>query len=429
MAHEWMEELTDNLLYLGLLFGAVFFFARYQSEECQLRCAELVVEDFLYVSTVDGRITSQEYQNMITRLNRLEPGYEAQVVMVDYELQPCYALLSQEELDRYYMNRNIRKEMDLQDIANSVTEVDAAGLKLQKETNASVMAAGAQDFLPLPEEETTLRVEAVRPKQEIYEGEPLITVCKVSTESGNYYAEATDIVVWESGTVWLELWIQEMVLYVPVEVVCYPRYTKCENRHVIVNTEEVVDATRNNGNVQCPYCAMYPVSMECRTPLIDKKTGCNLTKEEIWLEVCYMDGHRERVTPDSVEWQDNYDENYCGIQPVTIRYRGLEEMVMVISENEVCKNCDSACNERCFGDYEKFPYCTACMSEVLLFTGETYYEEQVRALDNMFHLLQKNEKVELNLGEYLAVILKKDGEYQSLIKRMVQKDGKAGDSE
>lgn len=426
MAQEWMEEWTDTLLYLALLLGTIVFFIRYQSDECQLRCAELMVEDFLYISAVDGRITSQEYQNMLIRLNRLEAGYEAQVAILDYELQPCYALFSQEELGRYYMDRNIRKEKVLQDINASVTEVDVAALKLQKETNASIMAAGNQEYLPLPEENTTLNVEAVRPKQEIYEGESLITVCKVCTESGNYYAEAADIIGHESGTVWLELRIQGKILYVPVEVVCHPRYTKCKNLHVIANTEAVMEAVRNNGEVNCPYCAFSPVRMECQSTLIYKKTGSRLTKEEIKLEVFYMDGHSEYVTPDSVEWQDNYDENYCGIQPVRIRYRGLEEMITVISENETCEKCGSACNERSFADYEKFPYCTDCMSKVLLFTGETYYEEQVRVLDTILQQLQENGKVELNFGEYLAVTIKKDGQYRSLLKRMVQKDGKAG---
>ena len=425
MAREWMEELVDHLLYMGLLLGVLYFFIQYQGEACKLRCAELIAEDFLYVAAADGRITMQEYQNMLVRMKQVDLGYEVQVARIGYELQPCYAQISQSALDRYYMERNVRQAVVLQEISYSVTDADAEGLKLQKETNASVMGGEEQEYLPLPGEVTALRVEAVRPEQEVYEGEMLITVCRVSTERGTYYVEAEVVSAWESGTVWLEVAVEGIVIRVPVEVLCHPRYVQCANQHVIVNTEEVVNGMKNEGILKCVYCAAYPDKIECHPALLYKTTGCKLTKEEIWLEVCYMDGHRERITPDLEEWQDNYDETYCGIQQVTICYRGLEETVTVISENGGCKNCASACNERSLEDYNKFPYCTVCMSEVLLFTGKTYYEEQIKTLDSETELLQKNGEIRLDFGEYLIVTIKKDGEYQSIRKKMVQKTGRS----
>ena len=86
--------------------------------------------------------------------------------------------------------------------------------------------------------------------------------------------------------------------------------------------------------------------------------------------------------------------------------------------------CNGECNERCFDDYAGFPYCTACMSEVALFTGTTYYEEIVTGMSQLENLLQEKGKVLLDKGDYITITLKKDGTYKSILQSVTRMAGK-----
>ena len=56
MVHGWMEELVDTLLYLGIIIGLLIFSTCYWKEEYQLRWAEFVTEEFLYLASAEGKI-------------------------------------------------------------------------------------------------------------------------------------------------------------------------------------------------------------------------------------------------------------------------------------------------------------------------------------------------------------------------------------
>ena len=421
MIHKWMEELFDTLLYLGLVVGLLIFSVCYWKEAYRIRCAELVLEEFLNDISISGSMSSEELEELLERIRRIDTAYDVELAYTSYTLQPCYAQIPVECLDKYYMERNRRKEVTFREFEINVEEENAELLCYQTETNASIMAAEGE-YLPLPREQENVVVEAVRMRQEAYEGERLITVCRVTSEAGSYYVEAEPEYAIKTGTVELEVVVEAEVHYVPIKVVCYPRLITCAEGHTVVNGKNVIEEWKQQGTIKCPYCAVIPERISCNEKLITKKSGTKLTRE-IWLKVVYLDGHTEIITSEHEEWQDDYDENYCGIQPVTIRYRGKEAVVTVISENEACNECGKMCNERCFSDYTDFPYCTDCMSKVLLFTGEVYEEERLIGYREIVAGLDRSKKVRWKAGDMVSVRVLKNKKKKTMLQRVIKRDG------
>lgn len=423
MAYKRLEELFDTLLYLGMIMGALIFFCWYWRTEYQMRYANLVLQEFLTEVSSDGKITLEAYEQLICNLNRINPAYEVKIVCTEYELQPIYTLISQAELDKYYLNRNKRKKIELQMDEVIVKEEAADELRLQKETNADILATEGSEYLPLPEEEIDAKVEAVRKCQEVYEGEALITLCRVISSTGSYYAEAEQVYENETGQAMLVLTVDGKKISVPVEVLRHPRTVICTKGHEVANSAEIIAEAKQTGNVECPYCKQIPESVTCNVSALYKKTGSVLEKEEVWLTVKYLDGHIEQITPDMEGWQDTYDVNYCGLQQVIIRYRGKEDTVLIVTENDNCIQCGNPCNERCLNDYEGFPYCTECMSKVLLFSGEVHEEEKQKENGEIVAILDSEKELCLQYGAFVTLYLLKNGEYETILQREVKQNG------
>ena len=149
-----------------------------------------------------------------------------------------------------------------------------------------------------------------------------------------------------------------------------------------------------------------------------------LSGEEVWITAVYLDGHAEKVIPEAEEWQDTYDENYCGIQTATIHYRGKEAVVTVVSENRSCQQCNEPCNERCYQDYIMFPYCTSCMSKIELFTGKVIEEEQIIMTNELLACLDENKELLLQRGDYITLILYDSEKNISIIQEQIKCNGK-----
>lgn len=422
MIHKWLEDWFDSLLYLGVMMGLLIFSVHYWKSAYQIRYAELVTNEFLNNVSISGRISGEDLEELLQRIHRIAPNYEVELAYTGYMLQPCYAQIPKVTLDEYYMKRNKRKEITFPAYAFNVKEEKAESLHYQKETNATILAAmGA--YLPLPEGEKELMVEAVRKQQEVYKGEELITVCRVLSDKGSYYVEAEPVSGSYSGIVELEVVVEGEVIYVPVEVICYARNVTCANGHSVVNTEAVVDTWKQTGEIKCPYCAVIPDRLKCNVELLSKRTGEKFIQEELWLEVVYLDGHAEVVTPHHGEWLDDYDENYCGLQPVTISFRGKTTIITVVSENGACKRCGAFCSGRAFSDYVDFPYCTTCMSEVLLFTGEVYEEEKKISFGEIVALLDQGKEIICKEGDMIQVRLSENKRVKTLQYTTIKKDG------
>lgn len=420
---KWMEELFDTLLLTGLFVGLLFFFQDYWRNAYQIRCAETVMEEFLAGVSAEGKITLEAYETLVQNIEKINSAYEVEIILTETTLYPCYDRVSKEQLDQYYAARNQRKIAEFLPFEVVVEEEPAEKLCLQTETNASLLAAGGEEYLPLPGEETVLQPEAVRNRQEVYVGEPLITLCKVTSAEGSYYVEAEPVTAMESGIIMLEVDIGFEKQSVPVEVVCYPRKVMCANGHEVVNTGEIIEIYQQTGQIACPYCNVIPGRLECNTAFLSKQTGECLREEEVWLTVTFLDGHVEKITPAHEEWQDSYDETYCGLQNVVIQYRDKQETLGVLTENGVCKQCAGACNERCYADYMAFPYCTACMSEKVLFTGKVFEEETELGTKELVAFLDEDGEFILKRGDYVQGRIVSDG-LMSVLQTEILCDGK-----
>lgn len=423
MLADLLEEWMDTLLYLVLLIGFSLFFICFWSSEIKEVCADIVIDEFLTETSVDGKITVENYAKLIQNLKQFHPESEVSINWIHYEVQPVYALFSKESIAEYYLARNVKKEKKIPEESLFLPEENPEELVFQTETNASLIAAGYREYLPLPQEGINFEIEAVRPFQEVYVGEPLISLCYVNDSYGSFYAEAKTVTAEQSGVLFLQLTLMDQNFCIPVEVKCHPRTVLCENGHEVVNTKEVISHYQMYNSIRCPYCSFLPRKITCNVPVIYRKTGSRLD-ENIWIEAEYLDGHTMIVTSDSEEWTDTYDENYCGIQQVEIFYRGVKTYVTVVSENDVCQQCEGACNERCYMDYQKFPYCITCMEKVALFAGHTYEEEQKIQNSEVLDRLDETGEVLMNAEDYIVLCVTSGRNYYSIQQKKVLRTGK-----
>lgn len=426
MMHKWLEDWHDTLVYLGAVFVLLGFFLSYWKGEYQNRYTEVILQDFLSSAVTSGKITLESYESLIRKVKNINLMYDVDVCVVEYVQKPVYALIPKEQLAEYYVGRNKRKEVEFCSYQPDVVEENPEFLCLQNETNAQLFSS-VRNKLPLPEENSVWKTEALEPVQNVYEGEPLLTICRVISEEGAYYAEAQPMNAETSGMVYLELKLEGRNYQVPVQVYCYPRIVVCENGHEVVNSEEHLTERRTISSGQCPYCAAIPAYIFCNKELLRKETGVTLTGQDIGIAVVYMNGMQQYIYPDSEEWQDSYDANFCGIQQVTVRYRGKEDTFLVISENEACQNCGGECNERNYQDYSKLPYCLTCLSDMELFSGIVYEEYSSSSEEIWIHLDENMEK-NLKIGEFVQVILLKGSRCVSILQEMVKQDGKPEDN-
>ena len=423
MIARWLENMADTILYLAFIFGLMFFFCVYWKEEYRIRYAEAIMEEFLVDISAEGKISMEDYEILIANLDRAVPDCEVKLLYTKYVPQPVYTAVSKEELTQYYLSRNLRNVTEIIPYIPESQEGIAENLCLQTETNATVLAAVENEYVPLPGKDESFLVEAVRPYQEIYEGEALVTLCRIRSPNGIYYAEAEQITAIKTGTVLLRLHTENGEYHVPVEVLLHPRQLTCSNGHCVVNSPEVLEQWKKTGVVSCFYCRQLPEYISTNVSLVQKETGTKLTGQELWFNVSFMDGHQEKITPESDGWQDTYDENYCGVQAVSVFYRGKETGVVIVSENSGCVQCGQACNERCFKDYLEFPYCVECMSQVPLFNGTVAMEERQISGNEIVTSLDENGEYILRSGDFVTLYLRKDGVYRSILQKEIRRTG------
>lgn len=424
MIHKWMEQWFDTFLFFALLIGMLFGFLCFWRNEIQIRYAEVIVQNFLKEVSVRGKITQESLEVLVSNLGNVNQNYSIMVEGTKYVTEPVYAQIPREYLLKYFTERNNIQPVIIQEYQWNVSEESAEELRLQKETNETILAAESTEWLPLPGEETGWEVEAVRPVQEVYEKESLITLCRITSETGSYYAEAAPILAEQSGVVYLELILGENSYQIPVEILCYPRTVECKYGHELVNTEQVLREFNLTGEVKCPYCREIPRQITVDSPIVLKKCGSKLNSAEVSLLIEYMDSHIEIITSDSDEWQDSFDENYCGIQQVKISCKGETLYITVVSENEKCKQCGGDCNERCYTDYLRFPYCLTCLEKQAVFTCEFYKAEQKISRNEIFLELAEKQEVCFLAGDFVTVRLMKRDKFLSLLQEKVRQDGK-----
>jgi len=425
MLHKLAEEWHDTLLYIGAVFGMLAFFLGYWKGEYQSRYAELVMREFLYEVTVNGSVTQEEYEALLMRLQKINPEYVPEISCIVYDEEPVYALIPEEEIASYYMKRNVKKETEFKPYEWVLSEEKPELLCMQKESNAELLASG-KAMLPLPEEEIW-NIKALKPVQQIYEDENLVTMCHIQSEDGEFYAEAEHMTCRTSGIAYLKLCLQNKEYQIPVQVYCYPRVVTCENGHEVVNSADILSEDNEISKLLCPYCKVIPESISCKTGFLRKSTGIELSGKELEIMVTYLNGATEIISPGSLEWQDSFDVNYCGVQNVIINYRGKETTLSVYTENMGCRQCNGACNERNFQDYMSFPYCIKCMSQMELFTGTFYTERRIISESELISALEKSNLRDFKIGDFIRLTLTLKGKPVIFLQEMIKQNGKTED--
>jgi len=423
MIHKTLEELFDTILFFIGVFGVLIFFLVYWNNTFQIRYAEGVLQDFLGKIAITGKVTKEDYEYLQWNLHEIDSKYELKMQWVSYEEKPVYSLFRKEALADYFYGRNSVKPTQLEEYHLPLLSGKEEELHLQTETNASVLAAVRQDYLPLPDEKSQLEISAVRPIQEVYENEKLITVCKVIDANTVYYTEARETVVTESGETELEVMVDGKVYKVPVQVICHPRIIQCANGHTVLNEKEIIEVKKQTGNILCTYCRILPQKLFCNTSEVTIKTGEELTEKNIRVRVEYEDGSTGYITPESEAWQDNYDKEFCGKQIVTIRYRNTETQVTVISQNNNCSQCGKECNDRCRKDYLDYPYCLDCLSQMYIFTGQIKTQENMITGKELVSMLDTDQEVLFSRDDFVILELKV-GKSITLLQKKIAIDGR-----
>lgn len=408
------EKFFDVILFLGIGMVSLLLFGCYWEGEYENRCAEAVLEAFLQQTSIQGGFSAEEFEILLNDIQRIDRELSVELEVTKQHMEPCYALLTKERISDYYIGRNVRKTKEMIPAELVETEENTDQMKLQTDTNASILAEGKTQYLPLPEENMEYGVFAVRPEQWVYEGEELITLCLVTSDEGYYYVEAEPICADRSGKIKLRLYIGSELYEPEVNVRCEPRTKRCENGHVITNTRERIAQEQNGECVECPLCRKTPVKVTAEIVQAVYPVGSPLERILPEAEVVFLDGHTEVIRPGDIGWQDDYDENYCGFQTVTIMYYSATTVVTIVTEGAMCKNCKETCGVRSFTDYQEFPYCASCMSEVPLFTGEVFLEEQKMGYAGLVAQMDSAGNVSLEKGDFITGIVKKNNKVQSI---------------
>ena len=425
MIHKLLEKWFETMLYIGLMLGLIGFFCFYWKEEYSFRHTKTVLQEFLEETSISGKLTYEEYSGLKKRLHEICPEGTLEISCYKYSSRAIHDLISKEKWEADFTARNVKKTVLFQEYEPQVRQQKESQLRLQKETNASILAADKQEYLPLPQEENRIFISAVREVQEVYEGEELITLCRVIDSGQMYYKEAQDRKATESGEVLLTLTLESGIYSVPVNVICYPRTELCAMGHRVVNTKEVLEEKKLSGKIKCPYCQVIPADIFCSTPVLYVKTGETIQRIGVNILVIYLDGSTEHVTPEAEEWQDDFDENYCGTQMTVIRYRNKETMIKVISENPLCKKCGGSCNDRCYEDYVRYPYCVECLSKIYVYTGENREEEELITKKELLYKLDTEGEFLLNRGDFIMVTYKQ-GKNITILQQKVKINGSSG---
>lgn len=414
------EEFFDQLFFLCVGIGSIIVFVSYWGHTFDMYCAEAVLQEFLVESSADGCFGAEEYEHLVHNIKRIDSGLNVELEWTGYRETPVYAKLSEEQILSYYLSRNVRHKEELKPQRVLIEEFPVDIEKLQEDTNASILADGQAQYLPLQGEQNTFSVCAVRPFQRVYEGEELITLCRVYSESGVYYTEAEPVCALETGTVYLKLQTEGNCYEAEVEVECFPRKVSCDKGHIYANTKDRIEKRLGGMEVVCPYCYKLPERITVENKVGIFPVGTELSEILQKAEVLFFDGHVELVSPGMNGWQDDYDKNFCGIQTVSVMYFDVETELTIVLEGQDCLKCGRRCVGRSYPDYVSFPYCVSCMSGVELFSGEIYTEIQKKNASLIFDELCEKKVIELEKGDILVGYIRQGKRIRSVLQQIIE---------
>ncbi len=181
-----------------------------------------------------------------------------------------------------------------------------------------------------------------------------------------------------------------------IVVTVIPRNKTCINGHKYNLKADGTDAG-------CPYCKAWLSSLIITYPSSGALTvykGTTLPDNGVSLLATYMDGRTEILFN---EYVDNLDENFVGLQNVTISYKGKYVNLSVITKR-VLKKCPE-CNRY----YELHPDmsdpgCPFCLARTPLFTGNIMeYNIEYITEDVLTELYEGNGVYYFSVNDYIAI--------------------------
>lgn len=246
----------------------------------------------------------------------------------------------------------------------------------RSESNRWVPICGFEEDATLVCDKKVKTLVPTHPVQAVYVGEALITTAVATFVDGSTKTvvcstnfTATEPVSNRTVTLsYLDELGSNNTCTITVTVV--PKSKVCVNGHTYNLTNEGLDPG-------CPYCREYVSNLRIEYPVngsIDIYRGTSLSDNGVTLLATYMDGHTKLL---QMEYVDNFDKFYVGMQHVTLSYRGKYCYLTVNNKRNV-KLCPI-----CSRYYELYPDdtdpgCPHCALSTPIFTGNVleYYDKR-----------------------------------------------------
>ncbi len=236
-----------------------------------------------------------------------------------------------------------------------------------------------------------LSIHATNPIQTVYQDETLITTAVVTYLDGS---QKTVLCTAEKGTAHIGTYsvILSLTGYASagnmgtftdtISVTVIPKNAVCENGHLYPAAYS-----------QCPYCDAYVESIALTGAAMEQGraavySGTTLQESGYSLYVTYMDKDTELIANG---WTDNLDNDYVGLQEVTISYKGKTEVFPVVVYAET-KTCDSCGFLYALNPDKSDPGCPYCFASVPYFTGQSMSYTTIIMSEDIMNGIYGNER-------------------------------------
>ena len=375
--------------------------------------AEIITNSFVMTTMADGVLTAEEYKIFLQEVSNLQQGYEVELEHQTYTDVPYYEFTTASAIADYFSQRNVLKSKYLEVESIIYEDIDPASVVLQTMTNDNVIQSLAiGGYLPLPDDGIVGSApvyEAVLPVQECYEGEQLVTVVRVQDNGMVYYMECDDFVMAGVGTGLVPLEYNGTSVGTSVLTTVYPRTRMCAEGHETTVTPEMIALYKSSGDYgACPLCSYTPISIAATD--VNTLVGTEWVDLPTVITVTYQNGDTEVIEKDDPELYYDFDSNYCGVQNVTLSYRGLQQQCMLVTLRErSCVACGALCSQRSYTDYERFNYCETCLAAKPFYMGEIYNLTDIKLHEDIISTLETTGEYKFMRGDYIKVTLTRVG--------------------
>lgn len=361
------------MLIIVCMAGPALFFLLSRASQKEVFAEELS-RDFLEAVASAGGIRVADYMVFRDGLAGID-GFETRLDYTTYHTEPVYGYYGRAGIEAFFSGRNRRDTYYSRTTAPDAEDADPSALRMQRDTNARVLARLMDEGLPLGNDIplASYTYEAFVPVQELYAGEYIATVLKVDTGRTVYYTEGDLLPATGSGVQSFRLSVGGVPVNAYVSAVVWPRQITCRvcgNRYTC--TDKVVEYYRENGIwAYCPYCRTLVKDITADYPSVTVPVG---TKEAditgITFTAEYYDGTTETLALSGLS--HNYSPGYAGEQEITVSYKGYDKagICKIITECPPCTGCGARITDRNAADCRLYPLCPGCMEGIPVFLGE-----------------------------------------------------------